>query len=413
MTHTNYTRNILNIKDHNIIFDENCLEEKTINKVTYKVFHGKLTYTPSLCPNCGCIYENNPDTIIKYGFKKNCKIKMDKLSNYSTILLLDKQRFFCKHCKSTFIATSDLVDFHKQISNNTKMSITLELMHKSSEKDIARRNNVSSSTVNRILDSISEDKIIKNNGKLPEVIGIDEFKGNCGNEKYQLHIFDLDTRKTIDIVKSRKYDDLEAYFSSFTLEQRCKVKIVSMDLYSPFKRIIKEKFCHALIVADNFHFTKLVIQALDELRLNLWKNTKGIEKRYFKNLKLSLAKDSSKLTEKEAEKLLYAFEISPILKCAYQLKQQFLDIKKLTTYQEKEIAFRKWLDDTESSTINEFKKTVKTLRQWHEYISNSFKLSVSNGPVEGKNNLIKTLKRISFGFRNLTNFKERIILCSL
>ena len=42
MTHTDYTRNILNIKDPNIIFDENCLEEKTIDKVTYKVFMENL-----------------------------------------------------------------------------------------------------------------------------------------------------------------------------------------------------------------------------------------------------------------------------------------------------------------------------------------------------------------------------------
>lgn len=75
--------------------------------------------------------------------------------------------------------------------------------------------------------------------------------------------------------------------------------------------------------------------------------------------------------------------------------------------------FRKWLDDAESSTIKEFKKPIKTLRQWHEYISNSFKLNLSNGPVEGKNNLIKTLKRISFGFKNLNNFRARILLCQL
>ena len=155
------------------------------------------------------------------------------------------------------------------------------------------------------------------------------------------------------------------------------------------------------------------MQALDYLRLNLWRNTIGKEKNYFKNLKLSLAKDISKIKEKEAEKLLYAFEQSPILKYAYELKQQFLDIKKLSTFEEKEKAFRKWLDDAESSTIKEFKKPVKTLRQCHKYISNSFKLNIFNGPVEGKNNLIKTLKRISFGFRNLRNFKERIILCEL
>ena len=127
-------------------------------------------------------------------------------------------------------------------------------------------------------------------------------------------------------------------------------------------------------------------------------------------MKHALMKDISKASEKDTEKLLYAFELSPILKEAYKLKQQFLDIKKLSTYEEKENAFKKWLFDAECSTIKEFKSSVKTLRQWHEYISNSFKYNVSNGPVEGKNNLIKTLKRISFGFRNFTNFKARILL---
>ena len=124
-------------------------------------------------------------------------------------------------------------------------------------------------------------------------------------------------------------------------------------------------------------------------------------------------KDSSKAKPKDLEKLLYAFEFSPILKYAYKLKQDFLDIKKKPSFEEKEKAFRKWLNDAECSTIDEFKTPVKTLRQWHEYISNSFKLNLSNGPVEGKNNLIKTLKRLSFGFKNLNNFRARILLCEL
>ena len=86
---------------------------------------------------------------------------------------------------------------------------------------------------------------------------------------------------------------------------------------------------------------------------------------------------------------------------------------KIYRLEEKENAFKKWLFDAECSTIKEFKSSVKTLRQWHEYISNSFKYNVSNGPVEGKNNLIKTLKRISFGFKNLTNFRSRILICEL
>lgn len=186
-----------------------------------------------------------------------------------------------------------------------------------------------------------------------------------------------------------------------------------MDLYSPFKRVVKDKLQHATIIADTFYFTRIAMQPLDDLRIDLWRNTKGKEKIYFKNIKHALMKDTSKLKEKEADKLLYAFELSPILKYAYVLKQQFLDIKKLSSFEDKEKAFRKWIDNAESSTIKEFSSTIKTLKQWHEYISNSFKFNISNGPVEGKNNLIKTLKRISFRFKNLNNFRNRILICEL
>lgn len=357
------------------------------------------------CPSCKYLTNKIQDYRIQ-------KIQHVTIGKKTTYLILNKRRYCCHHCGKKFYENYSFLQKYFRKSNTVFENVCEDLKSLKNFKTIAKDNNISIPTVVRYM-HFNFYLSNKHDFDLPERIGIDEFKGNCGEEKYQLHIFDLDSKKTIDIVKSRKYDDLEAYFSSFSLEQRCRVKVVSMDLYSPFKRIIKDKFYHASIVADNFHFTKLVIQGLDELRLNLWRNTKGKEKRYFKNLKLSLAKDISKVKEKEAEKLLYAFELSPILKYAYTLKQQFLDIKKFNTFEEKEIAFRKWLDDAESSTIKEFKKPVKTLRQWHEYISNSFKLNLSNGPVEGKNNLIKTLKRISFGFRNLTNFKERIILCSL
>ncbi len=357
------------------------------------------------CPSCKYLTNKVHDYRIQ-------RIQHVCIGKKNVYLTLNKRRYCCHNCGKKFYEEYSFLQKYFRKSNAVFENVCDDLKCLKNFKTIAKDNNISIPTVVRYM-HYNFYLSNKHNFDLPERIGIDEFKGNCGDEKYQLHIFDLDTRKTIDIVKSRKYDDLEAYFSSFSLEQRCRVKVVSMDLYSPFKRIIKDKFYHSTIVADTFHFTKLVLQALDELRLNLWRNTQGKEKKYFKYLKLTLAKDISKVKEKEAEKLLYAFELSPILKYAYQLKQQFLDIKKLYSFQEKEKAFRKWLDDAEASTIKEFKKPVKTLRQWHEYISNLFKLNLSNGPVEGKNNLIKTLKRISFGFRNLTNFKERIILCSL
>ena len=85
--------NILNIKDENIYFYENCLETRKENNIEVKVFHGYLTYTPKYCDRCGVTNEGTND-IVNCGFYKNCLVKLPKVSNFNTILL-DKQRFYC------------------------------------------------------------------------------------------------------------------------------------------------------------------------------------------------------------------------------------------------------------------------------------------------------------------------------
>ena len=45
-----------------------------------------------------------------------------------------------------------------------------------------------------------------------------------------------------------------------------------------------------------------------------------------------------------------------------------------------------------------------------KYIENSFKYEINNGIIEGKNNLIKCIKRIAFGYRRFDHFIARIFL---
>ena len=230
MTHTEYTKFILNIKDNNIHFYEDCLEIVNIKGVDTKVFHGYLTYTPDFCPKCGCINEGYDD-IIKWNWKRKCKIKITKVCGYNTLLILDKQRFLCKNCNKTFTASTDVVDYHKQISNDTNLNIKLELMQKGSEKDIAKRNNVSSNHVNRILHQISEDKLVKNNGILPTVMGIDEFNATKDTiSKMAFIIVNQDNRNIFDINNSRLSIDIEKYFKRYSKQERDKVQFVTMDL---------------------------------------------------------------------------------------------------------------------------------------------------------------------------------------
>ena len=53
---------------------------------------------------------------------------------------------------------------------------------------------------------------------------------------------------------------------------------------------------------------------------------------------------------------------------------------------------------------------ISTLKKNMAAVLNSVEYDFSNGPVEGINRRIKSLKRSCFGFRNLDNFRKRIAL---
>ena len=417
MTYNNCIRNILNIKDENVYFYENCLELVNIKGKTTKVFNAYLTYTPEYCPHCGCVNEGHDD-IINWGFKRNCHIKLTKACGYNTILKLDKQRFLCKHCNKTFIASTSVVDFHKQISNDTNLNIKLELMQKGTEKDIARRNNVSSNHVNRILDSISDDKLVKNNGFLPEVLGVDEFKATKDTKsKMALIIVDQVHANIFDINNSRLSKDIESYFKLYPKKQRDKVKFVTVDLYKPYYKLFKKIFRNAILIPDRFHIDLQVRNALDNARKKLCIKSNPNYKKLKKYWKLIL-KNEDELSDKKYYSKFFKKEVSQIDIVTYLINT---DKEFYNTYQIYQ-GIIKAIDNRDKSkflniihhhdkNISKYmKKALKTFRNMEEYIVNAFDYEYSNGITEGMNNLIKQVKHSACGYRKFKHLKARIML---
>lgn len=62
--------------------------------------------------------------------------------------------------------------------------------------------------------------------------------------------------------------------------------------------------------------------------------------------------------------------------------------------------------------VNDYMQTtLKTLNKNLEYIENTFYYKIrSNGCLEGKNNRIKVIKRVSYGYRNFFNFRSKIFI---
>ena len=408
---------MLNIKDNNIYFYDNLLTIENIKGIDTKVFHAYLTYIPEYCPKCGHINESTDD-IIKWHFKKNCDIKITKACGYNTILRLDKQRFYCKHCNRTFTASTSIVDFHKQISNDTNLNIKLELMQKGTEKDIARRNNVSTNHVNRILDSISEDKLVKNNGFLPEVLGIDEFKATKDTKsKMALIIVDQVRANIFDINNSRLSKDIESYFNMYPKKERDKVKFITIDLYKPYYKLLKKIFRNAILIPDRFHIDIQVRDALDNTRKKLciksnpnYRKLKKYWKLILKNEdELSNKKHYSKCFRKDVSQVdivTYLINTNEELYNTYQIYQGI--IKAIDTRDKDK--FLNIIHHHSKDISKYMKKALRTFRNMEQYIVNSFDYEYSNGITEGMNNLIKQIKHAACGYRKFKHLKARVML---
>ena len=419
MSHNYCILKSLNLKDENIIFDQNYITYEDVKGVNSLVYHAKLTYIPHHCEKCGCIYSNH-NQFEKHGFKTSL-ITLPKVSNMNAYLKLRKQRILCHECGSTFTLRTNIVEPNCYISNNTKLAIALEASDIISECDIAKRFNTSHSTVNRIINSYYEIHH-PHRHKLPECLCFDEFKSVKSCDGAMSFIYcDAQTGEIIDIVEDRRLKNLITYFQRFSRETRLNVKVIVIDMYKPYISLIKSVFPNAKILIDRFHIIQLISRALNKTRIKIMNNDpKNYNK--LKNYWKLLLKNCTDLDILhyrhyrcfremlcEEDVVNYLLELNKELKDTYELYQDLLNCIKNNDSER----FNFIIDNiqTEYPNISSYMKiAIKSIKANYEYIINSLKYNYTNGVLEGINNKIKVIKRIAFGYRSFYHFKVRILI---
>ena len=415
MSNTNYITEMLELKDNNIKFYENCYHKEKIKGITHKIYEGILSYKPDYCPRCGVLFDENFE---KHGFITS-NIKLPSVSGFKTILRLKKQRYLCKHCNKAFTLRDKVTERGCFISNNTKYQIALNLMKKRSEVDIALDNNVSPNTVERVMDSYYKtQKLYKN--YLPEVLLFDEFKSvKSSDGAMSFHLCDGITGKTIDIVEDRKLLSLMQYFGKYSNKALKNVKYIVIDMYSPYVSLIKKMFPNANIVIDNFHLIQLISRSLNKTRISIMKKDKknyNKLKRYWKLLLKS--KDELDFEKWKKFTCFNSFMtesdvVNYIINTNEELKQTYIVYQNLlSSIQNKDFNAFSYILNNYNNNISDYMKTsIKTLNEFKDKIYNTFNTNYHNGYIEGNNNFIKVIKRIAFGFRSFIRFKTRILIC--
>jgi transposase len=271
-------------------------------------------------------------------------------------------------------------------------------------KDVSSQCGISQYTVMRRFDMLSFK-----NKKLPRVLSIDEFKGNTGDNKYQVILTDPQTNKVIDILPKRTEYYLSTYFKQYSKEERQKVEYFVCDMYKPYKKLCETYFKNATLITDKYHWIRQSIWALENVRKRTQKLL-GKEKRiYFKHSRNILTKPFSKLKDKEKQELMIMLDISADLSTAYYLKEQIYGVLNAS---DKDTALKElniWIDDAKESQIPEFKSAITAYTNWKKSIIASCGQPITNGFTEGCNNKIKVLKRNAYGYRNFERFRKRIL----
>lgn len=387
MLQTDYTTTILG------------LEDVIINKITEEndSLHIYVTMPrrKHQCPVC----RRETEKVHDYRWQK---VKDIQGYGKATILHIRKRRYVCDACRKRFAEEIAFLPRYYRVTSRLVAHVIYSFREMHCISDIAKSHNISAATASRYF------RCVQYRCKsLPEVLSIDEFKGNAGGEKYQCIVTDGKLHKVLDILPNRKQENLIAYFKSFST--RNSVKYVVMDMNSSYLAVASSCFPKAQVVIDRYHIVRQVLWDFEKVRKVVQQDFSDSRRKYFKRSRKLLMKNPAKLSEEEADQVAVMLQVSQRLREAYHLKNRFLEFMQSKNRNEAAERLKCWILLAEVSGLEEFNTSIKALHNWDQFVLNAFACPYSNGFTEGCNNKIKVLKRISFGVRNFPRFRNRIL----
>jgi len=346
-----------------------------------------------------------------------CNALTDKVHDYRTSVIKDlpfmgkkcflhyhKRRYHCPCCNKHFYENFPLLPKYCRITTRLAFYSIHLLGNRQSVRSVASLLGISDSFIFRRMKDISYPKP----SQLPEVLSIDEFRGNAGGQKFQAILTDAKNHKLFDILPTRSQTDLMLYLQSFPNKKQ--VKYFVTDMNTVYRDLAREYFPNATIVIDKFHVVRYVTWALENVRKRIQKELHPSKRKYFKRSRKLLLTHKNKLKEESLNALELMLLQSSDLAVAYHLKELFYAFMESKTKDEAAKKLKFFILAAQTSNLKEFHACLTMLGNWSKYILNAFDCKYTNGYTEGTNNAIKVIKRNAFGYRNFDNFRNRIFL---
>jgi len=240
-------------------------------------------------------------------------------------------------------------------------------------------------------------------------------------------------RSIVAVINGTEAKVIQDVLEKISLQKRNQVKEVSMDMARNMGLAIRNSFPNCSMVIDRFHVVRLVMDAMQHIRVGFrWEaideENKAIKEakenglKYYSTtlsngdtLKELLARSKYLLykyeedwTINQSKRAAVLFEKYPILKSVYKLTLSFRNIYKNTTKTLALEQFIQWKQKIEALKIKEFNTVVNSLENHMGNILNFFDNRSTNANAESFNSKIKLFRANLRGVTDVEFFLFRL-----
>ena len=224
-----------------------------------------------------------------------------------------------------------------------------------------------------------------------------------------------ETGKVLAMIPGRTKASLARFFRDQGPDWCRQVEIVVSDGSRSYQAAIAQYLPDSRHVLDRFHVARWFTQGLTLVRRELQRRPPDQRPPTYEpdlfRARFTLLRRADHLTDAHQAHLNRLFDAHPRLRTAWDALQELYQLYEAQDLDQANAALGRFADLYDSGQIPEYHEIVDTIIAWGEEILAYHTSSrVSNGPLEGINNLLQVLRRVAHGFTNPDNYAARGIL---
>jgi transposase len=351
------------------------------------------------CPECGAIRPGYDKRRREWRHLDTCQFK--------TILVADVPRVNCKEHGVRTIK----VPWAEPGSGFTALfeALVIDWLHEASIQAVSRQLGLSWNAIDGIMQRAVKRGLAKREELEPLHLGVDETSFRKRHD-YITVVSDQDTGHVLHVGEDRTKAGLASWYDSLTDAQRTGIESVAMDMWPAFINATLESLPDAdkKIAFDKFHVAKYLGEAVDKVRREEHKQLMDLGRDDLKGSKYSWQYNPANMSRQQWRDFKALRESALKTARAWAIKELAMSLWHYVSKTWAEKGWKRWLSWAMRSRLEPVKKVARTIKEHLWGILNAVILKVSNGPAEGINSRIKSIKVRSRGFRSKERFANAI-----